>query len=160
MYSFLKQVARSRAESMNQNEAVWTPKIDVATLAAAYFDFELSLAAEALYSYSLTVKFLWCSLSMLFLTHKIKVTPFYWKRGKRNKKTDKSQKGNWIKHIATTKRLLIRLLMNSAQSKIVHADGTYKIVKKIWSLSTSIKTTRSILTEWPSKLIDLVRSKF
>lgn len=58
MYSFLKQVARSRAESMNQNEAVWTPKIDVATLAAAYFDFELSLAAEALYSYSLTVKFL------------------------------------------------------------------------------------------------------
>lgn len=33
-------------------------------------------------------------------------------------------KGNWIRYIVTTKRLL----MNSAQSKIVHSDATYKVV--------------------------------
>lgn len=33
-------------------------------------------------------------------------------------------KGNWIRYIVTTKRLLI----NSAKSKILHADATYKIV--------------------------------
>lgn len=38
--------------------------------------------------------------------------------------TDKPVKGNWIRYIVTTKRLL----MNSAQSKIIHADATYKIV--------------------------------
>lgn len=34
------------------------------------------------------------------------------------------QKKNWIRYMVTTKRLL----MNSADSKIVHADATYKII--------------------------------
>lgn len=37
---------------------------------------------------------------------------------------DQSSKGNWIRYIVTTKRLLV----NSAGSKIIHADGTYKII--------------------------------